>query len=349
MMSNPTISVAMPIYNGQQYLSEAIESILNQTFKNFELIIIDDGSTDESLKILEKYQKLDTRIRLISRENRNLPTTLNQIVGLANGKWIARMDQDDIALPNRFQAQISWLAHNPADIVGSWVKQIGGTSGRTIYFYENDDEVKIDMLFRCPFAHSAVMMRTELIRNLQYNSNQNKAEDYDLWSRAAQLGYRLGNVPEVLLMYRVHETQMSNISSEEQRNLTISIQERYWNFFFDRLNLEKLNIPLVLDSLNLINKNHDLKAISKVMVQLTEASSVQAGLVIFRNTTNFFFKIAGTSDCALNAWTNFCGSIGIRAPLLDWLKIFTLSTMGISPSNETFIKLKGIYFYIFRR
>lgn len=347
-MCNPFISVALPVYNGQEYLSEAIESILHQTFKNFELIIIDDGSTDESLKILEKYQKLDARIRLISRENRNLPATLNQIVGLANGEWIARMDQDDIALPNRFQAQIDWLAQTRVDIVGSWVKQIGSTSGRTIYFYENDDEIKVDMLFRCPLAHSAVMMRTALIRDLQYNSDQNKAEDYDLWSRAAQFGYRFGNVPEVLLMYRVHEAQMSNVSSEEQQKLTLDIQESYWKFYFDRLNLDKSNILLILRSLNLINKNHNLNVLSQVMTRLAMASSMQAKQAIFRNTTNFFFKVAGASNGALKEWLSFCRSIGVRPPLWDWLRIFTLSNMGISFSDVAFKKLKRIYFLIFR-
>ena len=130
--ATPLISVAMPVYNGERYLAKAIDSILAQTFADFELIIIDDGSTDNSLQVLHEYQKRDARIRLVARENRNLATTLNDLIDLARGKWIARMDQDDIALPHRFERQLQWLEETGADICGSWVKFFGTTDRRIL-------------------------------------------------------------------------------------------------------------------------------------------------------------------------------------------------------------------------
>src|SRR6185369_4386478 len=121
----PLISVVLPVYNGEKYLAEAIDSILGQTLTDFELIIIDDGSTDNSLAILKQYKQRDNRIRLIARENRNLATTLNDLIDLAQGEWVARMDQDDIALPHRFEKQLQWLEQTGADICGSSIRFFG--------------------------------------------------------------------------------------------------------------------------------------------------------------------------------------------------------------------------------
>ena len=122
---SPLITVVLPVYNGEKYLSEAIDSILTQTFADFELITINDGSTDDSLQILRKYEQRDSRIRVIARENRGLATTLNDSVDIARGEWVARMDQDDIALPHRFERQLAWLKETGADISGSWVRRFG--------------------------------------------------------------------------------------------------------------------------------------------------------------------------------------------------------------------------------
>ena len=162
----PLISVAMPVYNGEAHLAEALESILAQTYTNFELIIIDDGSTDNSLQVLLQYQKRDIRIRLITRENRNLATTLNDIIDLAQGKWVARMDQDDIALPHRFERQLEWLEQTGADIAGSWIQLFGTFDKRILKHSQTDDAIKMELLFGSPFAHPTVMLRAELVKQL---------------------------------------------------------------------------------------------------------------------------------------------------------------------------------------
>jgi hypothetical protein len=223
----PLVSVAMPVYNGEKYLAEAIDSVLQQTFKDFELIIIDDGSTDGSLEILKTYQKLDSRIILISRENRNLTTTLNEIIDLARGAWVARMDQDDISLPHRFERELECLEVTNADICGSWIQFFGAGDRRIWRTFHTDQAIKVDMLFKCPFAHPSVMMKTELIKKLRYDCAWEKAEDYELWTRAAISGWRMTNVQEVLLHYRRHSQQISSATVVTQKKITAQIQELY--------------------------------------------------------------------------------------------------------------------------
>src|SRR6185369_10026020 len=242
----PLISVALPVYNGEKYLAEAIDSILAQTFTDFELLIIDDGSTDNSLAILKQYKQRDDRIRLIARENRNLATTLNDLIDLAQGEWVARMDQDDIALPHRFEKQLQWLEQTGADICGSSIRFFGTSDKRTVTHCQTDEAVKMELLFRSPFAHPTVMMKTVLVKKLRYDKAWEKAEDYDLWERAARAGWMMTNVPEVLLLYRLHPTQITTHTSNQNQIFSQKIRQRYWEFVFDSIQLNSKWIPEVM-------------------------------------------------------------------------------------------------------
>ena len=215
----PLISVVLPVYNGEKYLVEAIDSIREQTFKNFELLIIDDGSTDNSLAILKSYQRLDQRIQLIARENRNLATTLNDLIDLSQGEWIVRMDQDDISLPNRIERQLEWLEQTGADICGSWVELFGISHKYILKHSQTDQSIKAELLFGAPFAHPSVIMRSALAKKLRYDKIWEMAEDYDLWERAAHSGWKMTNVQEVLLLYRQHAKQITNYSSSQNHIL----------------------------------------------------------------------------------------------------------------------------------
>ena len=132
---SPLISVILPVYNAEKYLAEAIDSILNQTFTDFEFIIINDGSTDNSLSILQSYQTQDSRIRLFSRENKGIVMTMNEGIDLARGEWLARMDADDIAMPSRFERQLQHLKETSADICGAWIEFFGNTRQRICLLY----------------------------------------------------------------------------------------------------------------------------------------------------------------------------------------------------------------------
>lgn len=205
-MNPPQISVVMPVYNGQKYLNEAINSILNQTFRNFEFIIINDGSTDQSLEIIERYQKIDNRIILISRENRGLSASLNDGIEKAQGQYIARMDADDISIHTRLQEQFDFLLENShIDILGSWIEVFGSKSHVGRYLL-GDDQIKSFLLFNSALAHPSVMLKRKIFDRCQYREEFDGAEDYGLWVELAN-EHRFANIPRVLLRYRNHPKQ----------------------------------------------------------------------------------------------------------------------------------------------
>jgi len=199
----------MPVYNGEKYLAQAIDSILDQTLKDFEFLILNDGSNDNSEKIILKYN--DSRIIYVKNDqNLGLSYTLNKGLQLAKGKYIARMDCDDVSSHDRFEKQANFLYNNPAvGIVGSWTSIIGSQQ------ISNDPttnaELKVRLLWQCALAHPTVMMNSELLKKfgLRYDVNYKYSQDYDLWARAAQ-HFELANIPEPLLYYRQHEKQMSS-------------------------------------------------------------------------------------------------------------------------------------------
>lgn len=214
---NPLVTVLMPVYNGEKYLEEAIESILNQTFRDFEFLIIDDGSTDKSAEIIASFN--DARIRMERNEiNLGLIKTLNKGFRLSKGKYIARMDCDDISLPKRLSAQTSFMEKHPKiGICGSWVKIIGLEQKFINKYPQNHEEARAYLLFNTPFAHPAVIIRKEIIEKnqLEYNENYKHAEDYELWSKIIE-HTRISNIPKVLLHYRIHTESASKKNSSIQ-------------------------------------------------------------------------------------------------------------------------------------
>ncbi len=170
------VSVIMPVYNGAKYLKEAVRSILLQTLPEFELIIIDDCSTDRSTTILEQTAQHDARVRFVRQEkNLGLPGTLNHGLELACGEYIARMDQDDISLPSRLEKQVQYMQMYPdVGICGSWAEIIGERAGEIWRYPCSHDEIYARMLFANTLVHSSVIMRTSSIRKhgLQYDTAQ---------------------------------------------------------------------------------------------------------------------------------------------------------------------------------
>jgi glycosyltransferase involved in cell wall biosynthesis len=210
----------MPVYNGEKYLCEAIDSILGQSFRDYEFLIIDDGSKDTSVSIIKSFN--DHRIRFIRNEkNLNLPNTLNRGIELAQGKYIARMDQDDISLPSRLAQQVEFMELHPeVGICGGWIEVFG--LGNYVEKYPADkDEVKASLLYYNPIAHPTVMMRKSMMDqfDLRYSLEFLHAEDYELWQRGSQY-FQIANIPAVLLKYR---TSMSSYCRKYQaeQNATI--------------------------------------------------------------------------------------------------------------------------------
>ena len=217
----PAVSVLMPVYNAERYLAEAVGSILAQTFADFEFLIVDDGSTDGSLAILRRFEASDPRVRLVSRPNTGYVTALNEMLGMARGELLARMDADDVALPHRFARQVEFLRDHPeVDALGGAQEQIDAR-GRFLYIHRDPvghEEIQEQALIgRCPLNHPSVMMRRHAVLDLGgYRTEMMPSEDLDLWLRMGERG-RLANLPEVVTRYRIHDGSIS--VSQQARQL----------------------------------------------------------------------------------------------------------------------------------
>lgn len=228
----PLVSVIMPAYNTEKYISEAIDSILNQTYKNFELFIIDDCSTDRTVEIIKTYN--DARIRFIYNEkNYGLVYSLNKCINLAKGKYIARMDSDDVSLPERLSEQVEFMELKPdVSIIGTAFRY--SDTKEVVQHPEGNDLIKIQLLNNTAFGHPTVMIRkNDLINtNLFYDHSFFPAEDYELWTRMAEKGLKMANLPTVGLIYRRHNAQISSSKQEQQSLLTENIRQKHRAFYF---------------------------------------------------------------------------------------------------------------------
>lgn len=232
-MNTPIISVVMPVYNAEKYLDEAIQSILNQTYEDFEFIIINDGSTDGSLEIIKKYKNQDERIVLISRENRGLITSLNEGIEKANGKYIARMDADDISLSERFEKQIELMRSQDIDICGGNYLSINGDGSLFSLNLtpQSHEFCTLSLISKVPFAHPTVMIKKEFLDkyNCRYGQSEyKKAEDLDLWIKMHQKGAKFGNVSELTLKYRIIENSLSKVNDKKIRQETTKMLNKFY-------------------------------------------------------------------------------------------------------------------------
>ena len=231
MKNKPLVSVIMPVYNGEKFLKYSIESILNQTYRNFEFIIIDDGSTDNSLKIIKEYQKKDKRIKVIeNKKNLGIAFSYNQAINLAKGDLIACMEADDISNKNRFYFQVSeFIREKDLIIVGSNIEIINEknkTIGLRLYPYSHKKIIK-SIIFKSPFAQPSVMFKKKIyFISKGYNEQYKNAMDYDLWFRILKLG-KGKNIQKYLLKYRIHKNQSKSKKLKNQLKETINIQKKY--------------------------------------------------------------------------------------------------------------------------
>jgi GT2 family glycosyltransferase len=341
--NTPLVSVALPVYNGEKYLAEALDSILAQTFTNFEFIIVDDGSTDNSLFILREYEQKDSRIRLISRENRNVAATLNEIMFLARGKWFARMDQDDIALPQRFERQLAWLEATGADITSSWIRRFGTSDKRIIKLRQTDEAIKMEMLFCSPFAHPSVIVRTSMIKELMYDEIRWEAEDYDLWERAAEAGWKMTNIPEVLLYYRMHPEQISSKKANRQLQLTLQIQHRYWKYVFKMMGLDQKLIDEVLKTYSSEVVMPNMDAVDAALVGLLQHSHGEARVAVLSQVTRLYFRVAADCPDVVSRWSKFFPDLQWHKTFLTKVKLWLLCKFKIRPGGGVYKLLRNIY------
>ncbi|MFO7681748.1 MAG: glycosyltransferase [Chloroflexota bacterium] len=224
-MQTPTLSVLMSTFNGEAYLETAVNSILSQTFTNFEFIIINDGSTDDTAAILQRYT--DPRLRIFHQENIGLTRSLNRGIALASGRYIARMDSDDYAWPSRFAAQIAYLDSHPESVLlGTAYRHVDSLRHRTIDIFPptHDADIRRAMLSGNPICHSSAMIsRAALTAVGGYNEDFRYVQDYELWSRLAVIG-QIANLPEILQTRYYHADSLSNNMKSEIKRLKLHVQ-----------------------------------------------------------------------------------------------------------------------------
>ena len=288
-----TISVIMSIYSEkEEWIKESIDSILNQTFSDFEFIIINDNpNRDNNKSLLAKYAQIDNRIIVITNEeNVGLTKSLNKGLKIAKGKYIARMDADDISLPTRFQKQVDFLEKNPEYIVcGTNIYYFGETK---MFLYSDwikldNDAIKAQLIFNSCFAHPTVMIRRDILlnHNIFYDENYKQAQDYRLWEELYNFG-KYKNLEEKLLKYRISFNQVSNKNNSNQVFLGQKIRRRI--------------IQKWLNSINILCDDNNLEKYIKIenrdfiIRKAIESNTKKCYIDVFLNTLYFSGKSAKT-------------------------------------------------------
>ena len=282
MSESLPISVVMPVYNGEKFLREAIDSILSQTFSDFEFIIVDDGSTDNSLNIIRSYT--DQRIRVIENEsNLGGSTSRNTGMEMSRGKYIAVMDADDISLSGRFARQVSFMNTNPhIDVCGSQREDFGAKTNKFIVYKEHEDIVT-NFLFSCKINHSSIFMRKDTLLSLDgfYDPTAQFTEDYDLWVRLFLKGAKFANLNETLIKYRWHESNASVAFADDQKLKASEVRKQ----LFEQLSINDVNAKTQLHETLRSGKNLDLHSLDKVYVWICELLEANQKTKLFSQKT----------------------------------------------------------------
>jgi glycosyltransferase involved in cell wall biosynthesis len=310
-MENILISVIMPVFNAEKHLATAIESILNQTYKNFEFIIINDGSTDSSRDIITLYH--DERIYLIDNlQNLKIIESLNKGLSIAKGKYIARMDSDDIAHEQRLEKQMYFLNSNPdVGLCGTSYESIGEFSGINILETDNED-IKFRLLYQLHSLHPTWMFERELIIKHKIKYRVRYCEDYDFILQILE-HKKIANLPEVLLYYRQFKesTSKKEYYISEQNNIQIKLKL-----------FKKLGLIISPDDLTLFqNLTHQIYKPDKEYIIKSEKLLVA---MLKANETSNFFENYFFKQKLSNMWYHLCNN---STSLGFWIYITYLSSL----------------------
>jgi len=307
-IQKPLVSVLLPVFNGEKHIREAIDSILLQTIKNFELIIIDDCSVDSSLKIIQTYN--DSRIRLIrNKENSGPGVSLNNGIEQAAGNYIAIMHADDIATPDRFQKQCHFLETNAEiDIVGTQYKQInevGEAVSVSSGLSTDPDSIEFSTLFNNCLCHPTVMFRASVFRSRFRYAPLRLNEDYELWTRCLTNKMKLANLNDVCLHYRVHQQQASSKFSRQEQDSFIALRHQYRS-------TRPQNLQALIESVESVS----IETLFDVVIQIREFDFPKSIEMIFYNKLSFYIhsivKQKQGNDFNLRKYFHFLQNAGWR-------------------------------------
>jgi glycosyltransferase involved in cell wall biosynthesis len=316
-MKPPVLSIIMPVYNSVNYLAEAVESVLLQTFTNFELIIIDDASTDGSAEIISGFK--DDRVKkLRNQQNQGIVYSRNRGLDRARGNFVAQFDSDDIAMPKKFEKQINFLKQNPDfGMVGSWVKMIdseGKLMGQTWKLPAKPKLIPAIMLFRNYFVQSTIVARKEAIPSGGYKTGYDVVEDYKMWIEIARK-HMVWNLPEHLVDYRVHGASATN--SDNAR-----LDHQYKLIFADLFS--ELNIELDDDNF----KTHLLIKHSGPIQNIEALRQIEEHLklIVSQNKKMQVYNQKALAKVVSNRWLKCC--VRARAAGLKTVATFLTSPLS---------------------
>ena len=248
--SRPKVSVFMPVYNAGIDLIEAVQSILDQTFSDFEFVIVNDGSTDNSMELLQQFN--DSRIRIINNDgNKGLIASLNIGLELCVGEYIVRMDQDDISLPTRIEKQVEFMDQHPEyGLIGSWFQDFGDNIESKLVCYSSDDtQIRIRHLYQTHISHPTALLRNSVIKenNLKFDPAFVHGEDYEFWVRMSAY-CKLSNIPELLVLKRDHIHNITNKYAQTMQDTCAKVKLKQFH---------QMGVELQVDDVNLYSKFAD--------------------------------------------------------------------------------------------
>lgn len=273
----------MPVFNAEKFLAASIESILNQNYQYFELIIVDDCSTDNSYKISKYFKELDNRIKLIKNEkNYKQAYSRNQAIQLSKGKYIAFIDADDIACQNRIKTQLTFMeSNNEIDVCGSFYHLINNNNFKIkqeVPILHSEIECQMRIFGNC-IAFSSVMIKTNIIKQFIFNEEMcGNAEDYELWMRMLNSGIKFHNIPEYLLYYQIHQSQSSQLNLKPIYNYVNSVRKKNLVLLFPHKTYKEIEDDLF----TMMNSKLNIR-IFKYYILLKQIYSANETLHIFNN------------------------------------------------------------------
>ncbi|MGB1211160.1 MAG: glycosyltransferase family 2 protein [Lacinutrix venerupis] len=323
------LTVIMPVYNGEAFLAEAIDSVLKQTFTNFKLLILDDNSKDDTANILDSYKQQDSRIEIITKTENVGPANLrNEGILHAKTEYIALLDADDIALPTRFEKQLLFLKNNlEYGVCGTWFTFFGDKKNKTVKHEETHKQIKIQMLNNCCIGNPTVMLKKSHLAGLRFENQYVPAEDYALWS---QLVYKTKfyNIQESLLQYRWHPNNISQTKAENLKKSENIIKKK------QLLNLgitfKDANINAYLNAISLtrgLTKNEIKNTVeaSKKLIALNVKKQVYSQELFIAHINRIIIK--SIRNCTENNWSyykyikNYSGYYS-KIPTIDKIALF---------------------------
>ena len=343
-IDNPIVSVLMPVYNCEAFIELAVNSILNQSFRVFELLLIDDCSTDATVEIVSKIS--DSRITIIQKsENSGYTNSLNQGLKLAKGIYIARMDGDDISHPKRFEKQIQFLEQNTDYVICGSNYRIIDTD-KIITLPEFNDAIRLTLLSYSCMAHPSVMFRKKIIddNSLQYDKNKEPAEDYDLWSTLVQYG-KIYNIQEPLLDYRVHENQVSQLRIKRQISSSKETKLKLISYVYTSFTEDELVVLDKCISTYRVISSSDINLFYQIKVKLLKGNTSlqfyqEEGFRLYLKRMeiafirSYFLQKKHYNPSIFFEFISIKSKYNLSFPVFDIVKLFVKSTFFLKNKSE---------------